>query len=94
MKAEEIMKAMRQPVPCATTAQTAMAVPLIESISPLAEVARRSWAANGAVRSSGYAGKTQVGVIVWRGKTLNRALEETLKCERIPIVVLTVWTRR
>jgi hypothetical protein len=54
-----------------------MAVPLIESISPLAEVARRSWAANGAVRSSGYAGKTQVGVIVWRGKTLNRALEET-----------------
>ena len=53
MNAEEIMKAMRQPVPWAVTAQTAMAVPLMERMSPLAEVAMMSWAANGAVRSSG-----------------------------------------
>jgi hypothetical protein len=64
------MDAIKQPVPWVVTAQRARAVVLIERICPEIVAEAIKFAAKGAVRSRGYAGKTQVGVIICMGKTL------------------------
>lgn len=53
MKAADIIKAMRHPVPCAVAAQMATAAVLTDSEWPDAWAAEVRLAANGAVRSSG-----------------------------------------
>ena len=64
MKAAEIIKAIRQPVPWVVTAQRATAGELRRAMWPDLSAAAMRLAAKGAVRRSGYAGKTQVGVMV------------------------------
>jgi hypothetical protein len=63
-KAAEIMKAMRHPVPCVVMAHMATAVVFMSVVRCEAVAAAMRFPAKGAVRSSGYAGKTQVGVIM------------------------------
>lgn len=70
MKAAEIMKAIRQPVPCIVAAPNARALELSFRGCPDLSAEARRLPARGAVRRRGYAGKTHVGVIICTGKIL------------------------
>lgn len=64
MKAADIMREIKHPVPWVATADRATAGAYKTSIRPVAEAAAMRLQANGAVSMSGYAGKTHVGVII------------------------------
>lgn len=64
MKAEDIMNAIKHPVPWIAAAPRAIAVVLVDKAWPDACAAEIRFAAKGALRSRGYAGKTHVGVMV------------------------------
>lgn len=70
MKAAQIMKAIRKPVPWTQTEARLMATALMEDSCCELMAADTRALPKGAVRSRGYAGNTHVGVMVWIGKTL------------------------
>jgi hypothetical protein len=72
MKALYIIKLTRNPVPWIQTAPKAIAMEFMRAAA--AELGRASirFEANGAIRRRGYAGKTQIGVMVWIGKVLEK----------------------
>jgi hypothetical protein len=76
IKAADIRKAIIHPVPCVAIAHKARAVTLRDDTMPILSAAPMRAAASGAVKRSGYAGKTQTGVIMCTGKTL-------LVCHRV-----------
>lgn len=64
------MKLMRNPVPCTATAHIAIGSLLTGKPLEASSAAIRVLA-KGAVRSKGYPGNTQTGVIVWIGNILS-----------------------
>lgn len=63
-KADKTMKDRLNPIPCTATAAIAIGNPSILSMNPALTAALSRLPPNGAVMRSGYAGKTQTGVIV------------------------------
>lgn len=70
MNAERTIRLTRNPVPCKHIAARAMASELMRVAAAAEGRASMRFAANGAVRRRGYAGKIQMGVMVWIGKVL------------------------
>jgi hypothetical protein len=64
MKAADIMREIKQPVPWVVIAEKAIAGASSTLIRPVLEAAAMRLLANGAVSIRGYAGNTQVGVIM------------------------------
>jgi hypothetical protein len=64
MKALYIIRLTRKPVPCTQTAPKAIAMELILAAAAASGNASIRFAARGEIRSNGYAGKIQIGVIV------------------------------
>lgn len=64
MKALYIIKLTRKPVPCMQTAPKVMATAFIRVAAAESGNASIRFAANGLIRSKGYAGKIHMGVIV------------------------------
>lgn len=67
-KADKTMKDRLNPMPCTATAAIAIGKPSRSFIDPDLTAALSRFPPNGAVMRSGYAGKTQTGVIVCIGK--------------------------
>jgi hypothetical protein len=57
------------------TAPKAIVTELIRAAAAASGNASMRFAANGAMRSRGYAGKIQIGVMLWIGKVLRLILE-------------------
>jgi hypothetical protein len=70
MNAERTIRLTRNPVPCRHTAASEMASEFMRAAAAAVGRASIRFAANGAVRRRGYAGKIQMGVMVWIGKVL------------------------
>lgn len=64
IKADSTIRLTRNPVPCRDTAASAMASELMRAAAAADGSASIRFAASGAVRSKGYAGKIQMGVMV------------------------------
>jgi len=78
MNAERTIRLTRNPVPCRHTAASAMASEFTRSAAAGVGRASMRFAAKGAVRRRGYAGKIQMGVMVWIGKVLRVAHQRCL----------------
>ena len=70
MKAPYIFRLTRKPVPCSVIAPSEIAMALIRIASAVPGSASMRFEAKGALRRSGYAGKIQIGVILWIGNDL------------------------
>lgn len=64
IKAERIIKLIRNPVPCKQIAVSAMVNEFTRETSVIVGKASIRFAASGAVKRRGYAGNIQTGVIV------------------------------
>jgi hypothetical protein len=70
IKAPYIFRLTRKPVPCSVIAPREIATALIRLASAAPGSESMRFEAKGALRRSGYAGKIQIGVILWIGNDL------------------------
>jgi hypothetical protein len=70
MNADRTIKLTRNPVPWRQIAARAIVSEFIREATAAVGKASMRFAASGAVRRRGYAGKIQIGVMVWIGKVL------------------------